>query len=126
MNEVKFSDLIGKVIKEITGAIKHSDKILITLEDGTKYRMKHYQDCCESVLVEEIIGDINDIIGEVIIEAEEVTSNENPEGIKEYYQESFTWTFYKLGTKKGFVNIRWYGESNGYYSQDVSFELTYI
>jgi len=79
------------------------------------------------VLVEDICGDLSDLVGSPIVSAEESTSeNVNPEGIKppEYPRDdSFTWTFYRIATAKGLVVIRWYGDSNGYYSESVDFDL---
>ena len=66
----------------------------------------------------------DDLVGTPILMAEEVTNepNVNPEGVPiPEYQDCFTWTFYKFATIKGYVTIRWYGESNGYYSESVDF-----
>lgn len=117
-------ELIGKTLTEVQGGESDEEMLFITSE-GKSYRMYHNQDCCESVSVEDICGDLSDLVGSPIIEAEEVThENKNPEGIDievSKYQDSFTWTLYKLATIKGSVTIRWYGESNGYYSESVDF-----
>lgn len=120
----QFSDLLGKTIVDIYGAEVGSEVIAIICGDGSKYLMYHEQDCCESVDVNDICGDIACLLNTPITKAEEVvdSSMENG-GVKdmEYEPESYTWTFYHLATVKGYVTIRWYGESNGYYSESVDF-----
>ena len=117
----QFSDLLGKTITAIAGKVG-DDNIQINCSDGSSYRLYHDQDCCESVLVEDICGDFADLIGQPLLLAEESTSDKNQDGVPvPEYQDSFTWTFYKLATNKGAVTIRWYGESNGYYSESVEF-----
>ena len=116
----EISSLVGKTITAIKGGIG-SEELRFECTDGSEWVMYHSQDCCESVSVEDIAGDVADVIGSPIVKAEESTSNENPEGVKPEYQDSFTWTFYKLDTAKGGVTIRWYGSSNGYYSESVDF-----
>ena len=120
----KITDLIGKTIIQIVGMEKNSECIDIYTSDGSVYKMYHEQDCCESVSVDDVCGDVDDLVGVPLLVAEERTSNDNPENVSEEiirYQESFTWTFYHFATSKGYLDLRWYGESNGYYSESVDF-----
>jgi hypothetical protein len=116
-----FSELVGKTLASFSG-VEGGDTIEMVCTDGSIYVMHHAQDCCESVSVESIVGDVADLIGSPILHAEESTSDTDPEGYSAdgtYRDSSFTWTFYKLATAKGWVDIRWLGESNGYYSESV-------
>lgn len=122
--EILFGELKGKTLTKIDGVIGDNEMIFET-STGKVYKLYHEQDCCESVNINDIIGDLSDIIGSPILLAEEVSNDIDPEGYKppypNGYRDSFTWTFYKLATIKGYVTIRWYGESNGYYSERVNF-----
>ena len=113
--------LLGKTLTEII--VDKDKEYIIFNTEYCSYKMYHAQDCCESVEIESIVGDIQDLIGSPILLAEEVTnSDEYPVGVeKPECCESFTWTFYKFATRKGYVDIRWFGESNGYYSESVNF-----
>lgn len=116
-----FNGLVGKVLTKIAGKAGDDEMVFLT-SDGEQYQMYHSQDCCESVAIDDICGDLGDLIGTPIVRAEERSTNENPPGVPhEGYQDSFTWTFYELATVKGSVTIRWYGSSNGYYSERVTF-----
>lgn len=118
-----FSELLGKTLFNIE--IKGDDEILFTTMDGNLYKLFHWQNCCGSVEIEDICGDLNDLIGAPLLVAEEVSIDEKEElpFIAQTSQSdiSGTWTFYKLDTIKGGVTIRWYGSSNGYYSEKVDF-----
>lgn len=117
---VKFEELLGKTLTEISVS-KSKDEIFFHTDKEITYRMFHYQDCCESVEIDDIVGNLDDLIG-VPIEMAEESSNSDIDN-DNYGAESFTWTFYKLATVKGYVTIKWYGSSNGYYSEEVSFEI---
>ncbi len=111
--EVDFGVLTGKTLKSIEN---RGEEIIFTTTEGEIYRQVHYDICCESCSVEEIHGDLQDLVGSTILMAEEAAST------KEKTEVSETWTFYKAATIKGSVTIRWYGSSNGYYSESPTFE----
>jgi len=117
IKDASFSVLVGKTLTAVENV--DNEEIFFATSDGSKYWMGHHQDCCESVEVEEIIGDLQDLIGSPILLAEEVTKESETTDI-DFRQ---TWTFYKLSTVKSSVTIRWLGESNGYYSESVDFGL---
>jgi hypothetical protein len=110
-----FSELLGKIIIKIESSGDGTD-LHFYLSNGAIYQQYHDQDCCESVSIDDIEGDLDDLIGSRILQADESTNTGNSNG------ESETWTFYKLATIKGYVTIKWYGTSNGYYSESVNFE----
>ena len=118
---VNINALMGKtLIKiEVKSGIEYDDEILFICSDGTRYLMYHNQSCCESVTIEDICGDIDSLIGSPILVAEE--RHNEPFPAKYSGAESYTWTFYTLATVNGYVDIRWYGESNGCYSEEVDF-----
>ena len=104
--------------KTLASLVNEGDELVFKTTDGETYRMYHEQDCCEHVRIEDIVGDLQDLVGSEILIAEEV-EGESPADFEAY--ESYTWTFYKFATRKGYVDLRWLGESNGYYSEGVSF-----
>ena len=122
----QIGELVGKTLTSIVGAHKESESIVFTCSDGSEYIMYHEDECRESVSVEDVCGDVGDLLGVPIDKAEESQNDSShPNGfVPEYEPQSFTWTFYHLATINGYVTIRWYGTSNGYYSEDVALKQT--
>jgi hypothetical protein len=113
----KIESMVGKVFTRVTGGVGDGEMVF---ENATeRFVFFHSQDCCESVDINDIVGDLEDLAGEPLLLAEEV-SGETPVDFNEMDHESVTWTFYKFATRKGYVDVRWLGESNGYYSEGVS------
>lgn len=92
--------------------------------DGAVVKMHHRQDCCESVYIEDVSGDLSKLTG-LVVEAEEVTSDVALTSDDTYLDDDVQWTFYKIGTVNEFVYIRWLGTSNGYYGIDVNIDVDY-
>ncbi len=111
------AQMLGKTFVQVTGCVD-SDEMLFETAQGERFMFAHQQDCCETVRINDIVGDLQDLVGEPLLVAEEV-QGETPVDFVERDHESVTWTFYKFATRKGYVDVRWLGESNGYYSESV-------
>lgn len=113
-------NMIGRKFVSVDVIRDHAtkpDKITFTQATGSRFIMHHEQDCCESVYIEDICGNVNDLVGAPILIAEMRERKD-----QDAY-ESGTWSFYEFATNKGSVTIRWYGESNGYYSESVDIDF---
>ena len=115
---MEISSLVGKTLKSV---IEDDNEVIFETTTNEVYKLSHHQDCCEDVYIESIVGDLEDLVGNPILVAEE-SSNRDLPPVNDEYEESYTWTFYKFATIKGYVDIRWYGSSNGCYSESVTFE----
>lgn len=113
---VNIEVLKGQKFDEVVSR-PNSEEVHFIRDDQIVYVMRHLQSCCENVYLEDIDTSLDVLTNAVIYEAEVVTEDSSPP-IGDYV-DSYTWTFYKFRTEKGHVTLRWYGESNGYYSEDV-------
>ena len=109
------AQMLGKTFVQVTGSVD-SDEMLFETAQGERFLFAHMQDCCETVRINDITGDLQDLVGEPLLIAEEVSGATEPD--EEHY-ESYSYTFYKFATRRGYVDVRWLGESNGYYSESV-------
>lgn len=115
-------------IQEIIGKVpvfveQGEDTVTMHFDDGSKGVWLHHQDCCETVVVDDVTGDWSDLYGHPILVAEERTSDTFDGPVRDYMDDSNTWTFYTFRNVGGSVDVRWHGSSNGYYSESVDFYL---
>lgn len=116
MNTAQGLELMkGLTFVKVEGSVG-SDELLFETAEGARFVFGHWQNCCERVDINDITGDLEDLVGEPLLIAEAVSNVDGPEP---EYADSYTWTFYKFATRKGYVDVRWLGESNGYYSESV-------
>jgi hypothetical protein len=120
MNYANFFELKGKTITSIDGSNSDDSDTIITTSDGSSYTLTHIQDCCEHVRVYGSVGNIDDVLNEEVIAAEDTNPMDNPNAPDYKYYESATWSQFRIVTNKGTFEIWWLGESNGYYSETVS------
>lgn len=133
------SELKGLVI---TGFNFTNDEMALRCEDcrgytpGTHrfpvrgFRFFHNRDCCESVTIVSVEGDLAKVLYAEVLEATQDADNSGvgwrPEwGEKPadcYTDESVTRTVFTFHTKDATLRVVWIGTSNGYYSESVDME----
>ena len=119
---MKFSEyFVGKTIESVLGAKAGSEDATFFFTDGTAVSTYHSQDCCESVSIDRVAGDIDELIGKKITAASEEESGERDEE----YGDSCTWTEQTLEADGVKVMIVWFGTSNGYYSETPLTRITH-
>lgn len=110
--KVNISCFVGEIFYKIDYD-REDNKLEFYSNNGYKYIMFHEQDCREEVFIDDIVGELEFLIDSIIIKSEEaVCKNKNKLGTE-------TCTFYHLATSKGYVTLRWFGSSNGYYCEEV-------
>lgn len=114
MSNEPINELQGATL--IRAVAVRDDEIVMTTIDGLEVTFYHAQDCCETVTIEDVNGDWEDLIGVPLLVAEVRT--DRPDTLNNNY-DSVTYTFYTFRTIKGSVDVRWCGSSNGYYSESV-------
>lgn len=112
---VNINEFVGHTFTHIIRANADQNLLFIT-DDGAIFNMHHEQECCEHVYLADVCGSLDDLCFSPILTAEARIKRDSNDC------ESSTWTFYELATMKGYVTLRWYGESNGYYSEGVDIE----
>jgi hypothetical protein len=107
---------VEEMLNQTFTSVRATNDTVTFENDKVRYTLYHQDDCCESVYVEDIISDLEDLENLPLLISREDTNAEDPGTCQ---GESYTWTFYNFATYKGYVTIRFLGESNGYYSEEV-------
>lgn len=110
-NSINIEQLTGMTITAVV--YKESDESLLIHLNTHVLEMIHHQDCCETVYLADVVGSFEDLIGYPLLEVSETIVNTNS---ADYSSTAF---YYNFRTVKANVQLRWAGESNGYYSETV-------
>ena len=111
----EMDELCGRTFKEV---VRDGDRIIFK-NDTTMYVLERQRDCCAQAWLEDINGDLEDLQGVPIAEAYRSTNKDDAPPPGRESQGSHTWTFTRIRTIKGTVVIRFFGTSNGYYSESA-------
>jgi hypothetical protein len=122
-HDVDIGTMVGSVVLR---ASRDEDSITFETDRGT-WLLRHERDCCEEVTIEEVNIDLATVAG-LVTRAEEASSvgglHGDAEGKEDAWGDSWTWTFYRFCIGGQDFEARWFGQSNGYYSEDVDVTFT--
>ena len=107
----KFEQLQGMTITAVV--YKEVNESLLIHLNTHVLQMIHHQDCCETVYLADVVGSFEDLIGYPLLEVSESIVDIVTEDM------SSTASYYNFKTVKASVQLRWVGESSGYYSETV-------
>ena len=114
---VPLSELVGKTIVKLE-QVDDWRELRFFCSDGTIYALHHIQECCENVYLEDVNGELSWLLDTPILMADEA---QGETGMEEELWTEYRWTFYRFATRKGYVDLRFLGFSNGYYSEKMDF-----
>lgn len=108
--DLEFSELLGKTLVKIDKA--ESDfGLTFTTNENKEYHLYgndlQCYGCDVSVVIEDIEGDLDDLLNSPLLQAEESIVEDD--------------SWYKLATKNGYVTIRFHGEDGWEYGTHVDF-----
>ena len=108
---------LGVLVGQNLSSVKEAgEAVVFTLTDGRRYKLYHESDCCESVDLEEVDGNLTDLHGLVTVAMSEEEAGEST------HDDSCTITTIRIATETATVTMTWRGESNGYYRETPTFE----
>lgn len=129
----KFQDLCGRTILKIERFAGDLETLIFHVESWNSTENDIFimrgnecdsslESCEVEVYIEDITGDLSDLINSPILKASVEQNTIGEDNRVPSLNIDYLWTFYKLATIKGYVDIRWYGGSNGHYSIEVDFK----
>ena len=111
-------------IQGLTVKFIHVDEyeVLLVTECGREFKFYHDQDCCESVSVYDTKGELVKLEGKKLVSVEytDMAGIDPDDVVIDCHDDSFTWSSVYFKTSEDTVCVRWLGESNGYYGEDIS------
>lgn len=116
--------LVGRIIAEVIVS-DYTNDITFICKCGHSYRACNTENYCETVRMYDVMGDLDSLVGQEIVEVAECLSHDWPSDVYDSYNEqsiSFTWTTYTIRSKDTTVVIRWIGTSNGSCCEEVYFD----